>query len=686
MIRLLPLLSLLACGPDATLRGDASDPVNTNPANPAGLQDVDLPSSTQVVFSADWTPATPIVGVPQQRQPLASTPIVQNLGGTVFTVDADNGTVVRLDPRAGTHTTQVVGSEPTRLARAESDLYVTLRGDRSVLRLDEDLNILASHHVGAEPYGIVARPDGTRVYVTVSQQNEVLELDGQTLDVLARIPVPGEPRYLAITPDGLDLYVGSSRGEARLTRIDLQDLSSQLVELPPTLRGFSSTDPMPARLTGDFAMRVLPSGRGELAIPALYVDLVTPIPDLSTPEDIVQLPPQVPGGDPADGGGYGGGGEDVSRLNPAIVVYTLGEQPEPTLPIFVSSSVSNQFLNGIPGQDEAVRSYVTGLTYTPDGHLAASLEASSAVLLIDPTSETSPIFFGENPPMMLGFRMSHTAAMRAGPGAVASVWASNNEAYALAPFGYGVTTLRAGAARQQLDENMQNGVNLPHEPAPHSGLHSFGRSPLTPEQELGRQLFYSASNPSMGSGGVSCSTCHVDGRNDGLTWTFDGGPRQTPSLAGVVSDSAPVTWTSNVASVAMEADLTTRGRMGGEGLTNAELNAIEAFVDYTRLPDAPDTVDPDAVARGLQLFQGAGCGACHTGAAFSNNQSYTFRGTNLNTPRLEGIAGSAPYLFDGSAATLRDVLLAARDAGAMGSTAHLSDAELDDLEAYLRTL
>ena len=56
----------------------------------------------------------------------------------------------------------------------------------------------------------------------------------------------------------------------------------------------------------------------------------------------------------------------------------------------------------------------------------------------------------------------------------------------------------------------------------------------------------------------------------------------------------------------------------------------------------------------------------------------------FDTPSLTGIADSAPYLHDGSAATLHDVLVQTR--GHMGNTSSLSDDDLDALVEYLRSL
>jgi cytochrome c peroxidase len=53
-------------------------------------------------------------------------------------------------------------------------------------------------------------------------------------------------------------------------------------------------------------------------------------------------------------------------------------------------------------------------------------------------------------------------------------------------------------------------------------------------------------------------------------------------------------------------------------------------------------------------------------------------------PSLKGIAESAPYFHDGRYATLRDLLK--QSDGKMGQTSHLSEADLEALEAYLRTL
>jgi cytochrome c peroxidase len=209
--------------------------------------------------------------------------------------------------------------------------------------------------------------------------------------------------------------------------------------------------------------------------------------------------------------------------------------------------------------------------------------------------------------------------------------------------------------------------------------------------EAGRGFFYGATDPRFvtASAGVSCATCHFEGRNDGMTWPTDHGIRSTPSLAGRVSDTVPMTWTAGVATVFEEARLTSQERLGGRGATDAELAALATFIDFTREVDVPEKGAVTAqTERGRTLFERAdvGCASCHWGPRLTDQNSHPLYGLEaVDTPSLTGVAVTAPYLHDGRAATLRDVLETARE-GAMGDASMLSEQDLDDLEAYLRTL
>ena len=61
-------------------------------------------------------------------------------------------------------------------------------------------------------------------------------------------------------------------------------------------------------------------------------------------------------------------------------------------------------------------------------------------------------------------------------------------------------------------------------------------------------------------------------------------------------------------------------------------------------------------------------------------------GEALDTPTLVEIWRTAPYLHDGSAATLREVLVDHNPADRHGRTSHLSSSQLEALIAYLLSL
>jgi hypothetical protein len=60
--------------------------------------------------------------------------------------------------------------------------------------------------------------------------------------------------------------------------------------------------------------------------------------------------------------------------------------------------------------------------------------------------------------------------------------------------------------------------------------------------------------------------------------------------------------------------------------------------------------------------------------------------TGLDTPTLHGLWQSAPYLHDGSAPALRDVLVTRNSSDQHGATSALAANEIDDLVAYLLSL
>jgi cytochrome c peroxidase len=208
--------------------------------------------------------------------------------------------------------------------------------------------------------------------------------------------------------------------------------------------------------------------------------------------------------------------------------------------------------------------------------------------------------------------------------------------------------------------------------------------------QRGAELFRRGMDSRMSSGGfMACASCHPEGRSDGLSWRIEGHNLQTPLLAGRVIGTHPFKWDGK------DADLPTSltntiGRLGGAGLTPAQIGDLQAFLESLPQPEAPRADDPDAIARGRKIFESdkTACAACHDGPSFADGVQHDLD-TNIgdvDTPSLLGLAHTAPYYHDGSARTLRALLTDKASVHEMGRTEHLDDEQIDDLIAYLESL
>jgi cytochrome c peroxidase len=116
------------------------------------------------------------------------------------------------------------------------------------------------------------------------------------------------------------------------------------------------------------------------------------------------------------------------------------------------------------------------------------------------------------------------------------------------------------------------------------------------------------------------------------------------------------------------------------------------------IPNPPTGALTPAALRGQARFAEVGCAGCHQGATLSSERSLNTgvsadlsrNGGQARVPSLIGLAQSAPYFHDGSAATLEDVVRFYQRGGTPGSGQNrgispitLTDAEVADLLAFL---
>lgn len=215
------------------------------------------------------------------------------------------------------------------------------------------------------------------------------------------------------------------------------------------------------------------------------------------------------------------------------------------------------------------------------------------------------------------------------------------------------------------------------------------RSPLV---ERGAEIFRRSGDRRLSDGGVlACSSCHPEGRSDGLNWRLGPSVLQTPMLAGRVIGTAPFKWDGQDKNLAASLQHTIE-RLGGSpgSLARKDLVALQAFLESLPPPRPRSVADRAAVTRGQALFASAdlACDACHLGDTLSDGVQHPLKGTlsTSDTPSLIGLGHSAPYYHDGSA---RDLGALVADKGSvhdMADLSKLSPEQRADLVAYLETL
>lgn len=240
----------------------------------------------------------------------------------------------------------------------------------------------------------------------------------------------------------------------------------------------------------------------------------------------------------------------------------------------------------------------------------------------------------------------------------------------------------------------------------------------------GKQFFYDAADRRLARDGyVSCAVCHDNGEHDGRVWDFTGfgeGLRNTVSLAGHAGMSQGfLHWSANFDEI-QDFEGQIRGFAAGTGLMSdaafaagtraqplgdrkaglsADLDALAAYVSsLTRFPTSPTRPTVTTMSRqantGRLAFQRLGCASCHgTNAMTSSADASRLRNVGtikptsgkrlggplvgIDPPTLRGLFATAPYLHDGSAATIEAAIAA-------HTTLTTTAQDRTDIAAFLR--
>jgi len=603
-----------------------------------------------------------------------------HLGDSTFAyvADEDSHALHTIDVERGTEvaTTHLAGSPALALVMADGRVAVTLRDKNKIEVLEPaaqasaPLESRCTVGVAVEPFGLAMTPDDKRLLVTSAFGRKLTVLDAASMRPSFDVQVGREPRAVLVDDRGERAFVAHVVG-GKMSVVDLVgdkhdvreiDLRVKKVLGNPTR--FSDTDKLRSGCQGfALAKSIDVDDSGSVGPERPLVKGQAPKqPAPAKPKGRVFAPMVTV--DPGDA---------LTRSNQYYGEVRDGVPKEAPLVQVIDADAERPM-------NKAVMSLGTRLSKECLLPRSATARPSTGTLFVTCLGIDSVVELdtrGADPARLERRRWS----VPAGPTGVA-IDDAHGRAVVWSQFDAQLSVIDLHSSAEK----------------PSVKLVAVKYTPTSEAAELaaGRKLFHTVDDSRISSDGTACASCHPDGREDALTWSTPDGPRQTIMLAGRLAATAPYGWIGKHDTLPTYVT-NTFTRLGGTGMTGAELDALVAYVGKMPGPvmeGAPvDSSKVAQLARGKELFfdQAEGCASCHVGGGGVDSAHHDV-GSNtgadvakeFDTPSLRFISGTAPYFHDGRYKTL-DEVLAATD-NQMGHTLHLSQRDGLALKAYLETL
>ena len=607
---------------------------------------------------------TQVVHHPLTALPSKASSTIAYGNGIVYAVNADNDSVTAVDAATLLARWEVVtGTHPRTVAIAPNgDVWVVNQDDASISVLHPVTGAGLGTHLlprATQPYGVVF--SGDKAYVTLHATGELARL-GLTGAIEARVAVGPKPRGIAISGDGSRILV--SQFVSKGTTGKVREVSGATFEVVRTFE--LAFDPEEDSSVG---------GRGA----PNYLTSLTISPD--------------------------GRSVAVPSKKDNLARGQIRDGQDLTFETMVRAIVSEIDLvanaeNLVARIDINDRAMPQAAIYSPFGD----------VLLVSTQGTNTVEFFDAHSGNTLG----NAQTGRAPQGMVFSPDASRLFVHNF--MGRSVSVFDS----TDLVAGRSNATPLLAEVA------TISVEKLAPEIVQGKRIFYNAADTRMSRDQyISCASCHLDGGSDEQVWDFrqvGEGFRNTINLTGKAGmKHGRVHWTANFDEIQdFENDI--RHFAGGTGFLSdtvfaatasplgapksgysADLDALAAYVTsldtfppspYRHADPANGGSSPSDVELGRRTFVRS-CMSCHAGDNFTDGKRWdvgTIKPTSglgqgvplanvgFRTPSLRNVWATSPYLHDGSAATIADVLQNTVHVGA------LSASEKTGLQAYLSRL
>ncbi len=511
-------------------------------------------------------------------------------------------------------------------------------GEIAVLGIQGNkLAIAGRVEVGPEPRGVVLSRDGKTAYVAIGVANEVARVDLARRAVTGRLTVEREPRNIAISADDKTLIVGCARGR-----------SVAIIDVP----GWKVARTIP--IDGENLRQVALSADGKQGYVANMRNRRFP----------------------------------TTRSN-IDLGWVLGQR----LTRFgTSGSIEFETLT-LDTQGKAA-SDAHGVAISQDGRLiAVSCGGTHEVMIFRTDGKPLP------------WRMNSSRDL------IAPELLRNDGRYRRVNLGGRPTELAFGPDSKTLyvANYLENAIQVVDADSAQvvRSIALGGPKTITLARK-GEMLFHAAERSF--NQWYSCNTCHSDGHTNGLDFdTLNDGwqdrstfhersRKKVPTLRGTTK-TGPWTWHGWQKSLddAMVESFTKS--MQGSRPSSEDVRALVAYLGTLEYPPNPhrnkDGSLPAAAVRGREVFRSprAACNTCHGGEEFTDGKIHEVglevaedRYRGYNPPSLKGLYDKDPYLHDGRAKTLREILTGDHSPEKVTGLGSLSEQELNDLLAYLKCL
>lgn len=594
------------------------------------------------------------------------------------------------------------------------------------------------------PAAIAATPDGAVLFIACATTNRVVAFDLGARRIVRTIPVPASPTGLAMSPDGARLFVTCAAPASTVCIVDpvtgriVTSLPAGHTAMAPVLstdgrtlfvcNRFDNTvafyeltsgkvvarvavprEPVAAALTPDgrrlLVANHLHPGRADLDYVAASVSVI----DTTTRAVVREI--QLPNGS--------GLLRDV-RVSPdghyAVVTHQLSRFQLPTTQVergWINTNavslidvrelrrINTVLLDSI----DAGAANPWAAAWSADGRSFGVTHAGTHELsMVDFPALLARLarFSGESPPGTAG--VSDMASQKASevPDDL-SFLVGLRRRIRLGDADRGPRALLLTGGKAYVANYFSDSLTIVDLAANGPAVESFAlQAPAAPSlARRGEALFNDATI--CFQGWQSCASCHSsDARVDALNWDNlndgIGNPKNAKSLL-YAHQTPPSMW------LRVRSDAETAVRAG----LKFSMFAVRPEADAEALDEYLQSLDPipsprlvngalsPAAERGKRIFlaRTTGCAECHVPDRFYTDLASHDVGTagrhdkakdGFDTPTLIELWRSGPYLHDGTAATVRDVLTWRNRANRHGHTAHLTPTEIDQLVEFILSL